>query len=70
MDPINFLIHLIIWVAVVGLLVYVLRLVISYLEVPEPFPKIIWVIVFIVLLIAILRLLGGIGGGRVMLFGP
>jgi len=70
MAVIPFLIHLIIWVAVVGLLVYVLKLVMAKLEIPEPFPKIIWVIVFIVVLIAVLRLLGGIGGVPVNILGP
>lgn len=68
-DPvIGFLVHLIIWVAIVGVLLYILRLVMAKFEIEEPYRKIIWLVVFIVLLIAFVRLLGFAGGQRVNLF--
>jgi len=68
-DPIiGFLVHLIIYVAVIGVLIYILRLVMAKVEIEEPYRKIIWLVVFIVLLIAFVRLLGFVGGRCVDLF--
>lgn len=68
MDLVTFLVHLIIYVAVVGFLLYGLRMLMEKLKVPEPFSLAIWIIVFIAILIAFLKLIGKLGGKPVLLF--
>ena len=68
MDPaIAFLVNLLIFILIVGLICYLIRWALGYMAVPEPLQKVVWVIVIIVLLVAFLRMLGVVGGGRLFL---
>lgn len=63
---IGFLVSLLIWILVIGLLCYLIRWALGYFAVPDPVHKIVWVVVIIVLLIGSLRMLGVVGGGRII----
>lgn len=67
---IAFLVNVLIWILVVGLLCYLIRWALGYFAVPDPVHKVVWVVVIIVVLLAFLRMAGILGGGQVLLIGP
>jgi len=65
MDPvIASLVNILILIVAAGIICICIKWAIGYFEIPHPVDKIIWGVVILVCLIALLRMLGFVGGGR------